>query len=310
MNKDLKNFLLLVLLSACWGPSFLFMKVAVEHIPPITLTASRLLIGGVLLFIILKFKKVSLPKFDKKYLHLLFVGLIQSAIPFTLFAASEQYVDSSIAAIISGSSPLFTLILAHIFFHDDKITKNKLIGSIIGFFGLFVLIFGKSGSDQVTINLLGALMSLLAAICYAIGFVYAKKHIHGLKPMVAPTVQLIFGFLFLLPFSFLFETHTHFSEISTPAILSVVGLGVLGSAIAFTLYYKLLDQTNSTYVSMVNYLTPLFGIVLGIFVLSEKLFWNSYLGCVMILLGVMINGGIIKISFAHRFWKRKNNELV
>lgn len=306
MNQNLKNFLLLLLLACCWGPSFMFMRVAVEYIPPITITASRLLIGSLVLYAILKrggfdlLNYSNLENLKPSFKHLFIAGLLQSAIPFCLFAAGEQYVDSASAAIISGASPLFTLFLAHFFSDNDRITNAKLTGAGIGFSGLFILIFPSlapavSANIDAKLKVYGVLMILAAAMCYSIAFIYTKKYVRGFKPLVAPAIQLFLGFLFLLPFSLFFEHPWSIGHISVSAILSVISLGLLGTALAFVIYYKILEATSSTYISMVNYITPIIGAILGVIILNEKLGWNSYLGCVMILLGVMIANGLIKI---------------
>ena len=111
--------------------------------------------------------------------------------------------------------------------------------------------------------------------------------------MVAPTIQLFLGTLFLLPFVLIIENHASIGYVSMPAILSVIALGLLGTALAFVTYYKILEATSSTYLSTVNYITPVFGAFLGMVVLEEKLSWNSYLGCAMILFGVMFANGLI-----------------
>ncbi len=298
MNQNIKNFLLLLSLACCWGPSFLFMKVAVEYVPPITITTCRLIVGAILLYTILRFQNVTLqrPKASLKYLFI--AGLFQSAVPFTLFAAGEQYVDSSLAAIISGSSPLFTLFLAHFFAENDRITKGKSIGAAIGFLGLLVLVFPSlvAANSNAKFGIWGVMMILAAAMCYSIGFIYTKKHIRGFKPLVAPTIQFFLGFLFLLPFCLIIERPWTINYVSTPAILSILSLGVFGTAFAFVIYYKILEVASSTYLSMVNYITPVFGAILGMIILDEKLSWNSYLGCAMILLGVMTANGLIKIK--------------
>lgn len=294
MNTNLKNFLLLLLLACCWGPSFLFMKVAIPYIPPMTITAIRLLIGSVSLFIILKLKNIALPKPNKSWRHLFVAGLLQSAIPFSLFAAGEKYIDSGMAAMICGASPLFTLFLAHFFTDNDKISKAKSTGAAIGFFGLLVLVF--PALFNVKADFLGVVIILAGSICYSMAFVYTKKHVRGFKHMVAPTIQLFLGFLFLLPWVIIIERPFAITHVSWPAIFSVMALGFIGAALAFVVYYKILEATNSTYLSMVNYITPALGAFLGVIVLGEKLSWNSYLGCAMILLGVMIANGVIRIS--------------
>ncbi len=114
MKKDqLKNSFLFFLFACCWGPSFLFIKVAVEYLPPILIANLRVAIGALLLYVILKFRKVELPKFGPVWKHFAVMGFFSCALPFSLFAIGEQYIDSSLAAILNGTTPLFTLMIAH-----------------------------------------------------------------------------------------------------------------------------------------------------------------------------------------------------
>lgn len=304
MNRDQTNLLLLFLLGAMWGPSFMFIKIAVEHIPPITMTAARLGIGALMLFLILKIKGTKFPKLKPVWKKLAFAGLIQSAIPFTLFAVGEQYVSSSIGAIINGTAPLFTLITAHFFTQNDRLTKAKTTGASIGFIGLFVLIFPSFFIGHS--STIGIIALLIGAICYAVAFVYIKKNIDvaSFPALTIPTFQMTVGAIFLFVFAVIFEDPQVIFVAPLSSLASVCALAFLGTTIAFIIYYKLIQQTNATYVSMVNYITPVFGVVLGMLVLDEKLEWNSYLGCILILCGVMIANGILK------FRKSRSNPSV
>ena len=296
-NKNLKNFLLIVLLAALWGPSFLFIKIAIEFFPPITLTAIRVGVAAAVLFVILKIRKAPLPKLSKIWKKFSIAALLQSAIPFTLFAVGEKSIDSSLAAIICGASPLFTMVLAHFYIQDDKFTKVKVIGSITGFLGLFILV-----APSMTLGLsstLGIIEVLIAASCYAIAFVFVKKTLNfkDFALLAIPMLQLFFSFLFLMPLSLIFENYATIKSASGEAILSTIALSFLGTAFAFVIYYKIIAVTSATYASMVNYIVPIFGAILGMIVLDEKLTWNSYLGCILIIFGVMIANKIL--SFAH-----------
>lgn len=293
-NDQIKNLFLFFLLACCWGPSFLFIKVAVEEIPPIIIANLRVAIGGVLLYLMLKIKKTDLPKFSYDWKHFAIMGFFSCALPFTLFSIGEQYIDSSLAAILNGTTPLFTLIIAHFFTENDRFTKAKFFGSIIGFSGLFVLVAPSLLEAKATT--LGIIAGTIAAASYGVGFVYAKKNIHGFKPLVVPTAQLFMASLFLLPFSLLTGDSFIIKSISPEAIASILGLSIFGTATAFVLYYKLIAVTSATYVAAVNYVLPIFGVVLGIAILDENLTWNAYLGSVMILVGVMIINGLIKFS--------------
>jgi len=295
-NQNLKNFLLILLLAALWGPSFLFIKIAIEYIPPITLTAIRVGIGALVLYGILKFRKVNLPKLRTVWMHLSVAALLQSAIPFTLFAVGEESIDSSLAAIICGAVPLFTIVLAHFTTNDDRFTKTKVIGSVVGFFGLFILIAPSLLIAKSTT--FGIVMVLLASTCYSVAFVYVKKFFNfkNFAPLTIPMLQLFFSFLFLMPLSIIFDSYATIPSASFAAIFATLVLSFFGTALAFVVYYKIIAATSATYASMVNYVVPVFGAFLGMIVLDEKLTWNSYLGCALIIFGVMIANRIFRVG--------------
>jgi drug/metabolite transporter (DMT)-like permease len=265
------------------------MKIAVEYIPPISIAAFRVVIAGVVLFLILKIKKIKLPSDKKSLKDFAFMGFFACALPFAMFVAGEQYIDSSLASIINGTTPLFTLVMAHFFTQNDRLTRTKIMGSSIGFLGLFVLVAPKLFEAKATA--FGIFAVLIAAASYGVGLVYAKKNMHGYKPLVAPTAQLLFASIFLLPLALIFENPAAVDNASIAAILSVFGLALVGTSLAFVIYFKLISKTSATYTSSVTYIIPIFGMILGVLVLDEKLYWNSYLGSAMILTGVMVVNG-------------------
>lgn len=279
---------MLLLFSALCGPSFLFIKIAIVEIPPVTVAFMRVGIGAFLLYLLLKLKKTPLPKLSSSWIHIAIAALFQSAIPFSLFAIGEKGIDSSLASIICGTSPLFTIVLAHFFTENDQFTKMKTVGSALGFFGLCVLIAPTLFFTKTTI--FGTFMVLIAAMCYAIGFVYVKKYIEIKKfaPLTLPTIQLFISFLFLLPLALIFENPFVIKDASISAIGAILALSVLGTALAFTVYYQLIALTSATYISTANYIIPIFGAILGVLVLDEKLAWSALFGCVLIIAGVMI----------------------
>lgn len=292
-QNHLTNFLWLLFLSSLWGPSFLLIKVAIEYVSPITSTASRIGGGALMLYVILKIKRVSLLKSNLPWLHLAVTGIFQSALPFSLFAIGEKSISSSLAAIICGAAPLFTLVLAHFCTHNDQLTKTKIIGATVGFSGLFILIFPSLFVEKSTS--FGIFAATMAAVSYAIGFVYTKKHINVKQypALTLPTLQLFLSFLILLPLALIFENPLLIKDAPMSALISLFFLAFFGTALAFVVYYKLIDLTSATYISMVNYIIPVFGVVLGMIILHEKLSWNSFLGCIMILIGVMIANKVI-----------------
>lgn len=175
----LKNFMWLLALAALWGPSFLFIKVAVQEIPPLTMVVGRVGIAALLLLVILRMQGRSLPKFGPVWKHFAVMALVQNALPFTLFNWGEQYIDSALAAILNGTTPLFTILLAHIFVDDDRLTSGKLLGVLVGFGGLIILIMPSlvGGIEATTWGLIAV---TIAAVSYGVAMVYSRLNLRGL----------------------------------------------------------------------------------------------------------------------------------
>lgn len=278
-------------LAILWGPSFLFIKVAVLEIPPFTLMTARVGIASFVLYIILRLQGKRLSINAQNWKSFAFMAVIANALPFVLFGWGEIYVDSALAAILNGTTPIFTVIIAHLFLSDDRFTLVKVVGITLGFLGIFILFFPFL-SEGVTMHMLGVLAFTGAALCYGISTVYARKKLRGLPPLVAPTAQLFMATICLLPFSFIFENPFAMSMPSWNAINSMLALAIFGSAIAFVTFYHILEMTSATNLSMVTYLIPVIGVILGVVFLDEKLGWHVYVGCAIILLGVMVVNGV------------------
>lgn len=290
----LRNFGWLLILASLWGPSFLFIKVAVAEIPPISLVAGRVSLAAIVLYLILRLQGGQLPNFGSIWKHFAFMGLVHNALPFVLFSWGEMHIASALAAILNGTTPLFTILLAHIFIEDDRLTPTKLTGVMIGFSGLLLLIGPSLVTDGLQVTTLGLLAIALAAGCYGIAIVYSRKNLRGLPPLVAPTAQLTLASLYLLPLSLWLEQPYNLAMPSWPATGSLLTLAIFGTAIAFVVYYHALERIPASSLSMVTYLIPIIGTVLGVVVLNEQLGWNTYLGCALILLGVMTVNGVFK----------------
>jgi len=177
---------------------------------------------------------------------------------------------------------------------DDRITAPKLGGILLGFGGLSLLMAPALVKDGLQATTWGLIAISIAAASYGVGMVYARNHLRGLPPLVAPTAQLGVATLYMLPLSLFFERPFSLPLPSWPALASLFSLSFLGTTLAFIIYYHLLEKTSATYLSMVTYLIPVIGVVLGVAVLNEQLSWNVYLGCALILVGVMIVNGVFR----------------
>jgi drug/metabolite transporter (DMT)-like permease len=295
----LKNFLWLLLLAGLWGPSFLFIKVAVGEISPFTLVTGRVGLAALLLYLILRLQGRALPRSGRLWGCFAVAGFFSNALPFTLITWGEIHIDSAVAAILNGTTPLFTILLAHLFTSDDRMNGVKVAGVLLGFGGLIVLI-APSLFEGFHATTWGLIAVATAAASYGVATVYTRQKLRGLPPLVAPTAQLAMATLFLIPLVLVVEQPFSRPLPSWTALASLLALSVVGTAMAFVLYYRLLEKLTATNISMVTYLVPVIGVLLGVVVLNEQPGWNAYAGCALILLGVMVVNGL----FSGVKWRR------
>lgn len=288
-----KTFSWLVLLALMWGPSFLFIKVAVEDISPLTLAAARVSLAATFLYAVLRLQGRNLPAVGPVWKHFAVMGFFSNALPFTLFSWGEQYIDSALAAILNGTTPLFTIILAHHFIADDRLTPAKIVGVLLGFAGLIALL-APALFGGVQANTWGLIGITVASASYGVAIVYGRKYLRGLQPLVGPTAQLAMASIYLLPLSLLLEQPFSMPMPSLAALGSLLVLAIVGTALAFIVYYRVMEMTSATNLSMITYLVPIVGTILGVVVLNERLGFNAYLGCALILLGVMTVNGVFR----------------
>lgn len=297
----LKNFLLLLFLASLWGPSFLFIKIAVVEIPPITLAAWRIFVAAIVINIYLYARGGTFIKDIQFWKHVTIAGFFAHALPFVLINWGEQFIDSALASILNGLTPIFTIVMANFVIQDDRMDLGKVIGAIFGFIGLVILVLPSLVSGFQA-NTLGIFAVGIAAASYGVALVYARLNLKGTKPVYAPASQLLVTSIYLLPFSLAVDGPVKVMDLSWAALGSVLVLAILGTALAFVIYYKLLDSSSASYLSLVTYLIPLYGVVLGVTLLDETLTMSTILGAVLILLGI----GVVNSKLEHRVkskWK-------
>lgn len=283
------DWLIFLALGFFWGSSYLFIKIGVDHgLEPFTLIAFRLLIGFGLLATVVAIAREPLPRDPRMYGHLFVMGVINIAIPFTLITFAEQTVDSSLAAVINSGVPLFVIVIAALFLKGETVTLNRVAGLVVGFIGVAILV-GFNVIDLGSANAVGELALVGATISYAAGNVYAKAHVHGLRPMIPALFQVFFGLVVTATLAL--ATEHPLATIPGPeALFAVVWLGLFGSGLAYLSYFRILQHWGATRTSMVAYLLPVVGIVLGAIVLSEAVSPSTLLG------GVLVVGGVALVN--------------
>ena len=281
------DWLLFILLGFLWGSSYLFIKIGVDAgLQPFTLVSLRLLIGLALLAAVVSIAREALPRDPKTYGHLAVMGLFSVALPFMLITWAEQSVDSSLAAVLTGAVPLFVIPFAALFLRDERVTVNKLIGILVGLVGVAIVV----GFDPAAVvgNELAAELALIgAAVSYAIGGVYARRNVQGLRPMIPALFQVAFGLVLVGVPAIAIEGPIRL-DIRPEALFAVVWLGLLGSGAAYLVFFRLLGHWGATRTSLVAYLLPIWGIVLGALVLQEPIDARLILGTALVIGGIAL----------------------
>jgi drug/metabolite transporter (DMT)-like permease len=283
------DWLLFILLGFFWGSSYLFIKIGVdEGLPPFTLITLRLAIGFLLLATVVGIAREPLPRDPRTYGHLIVMGAVNIAIPFSLITWAELTVDSALAAILTAPVPLFVIVIAAIFLRDERITINRLAGLVVGFIGVAILV-GFDPASLAAGDLTGEIALLGATLSYACGAVYARRNIRGLRPMIPAIFQVSFALIMVGVLAFVFERPTDvIPRMSLEAVFAVVWLGLLGSGLAYLVFFRLLGRWGATRTSMVAYLLPVYGITLGALVLNEPIDARLLIGTALVIGGIAL----------------------
>lgn len=295
-----RDWLLFGLISVFWGSSYLFIKIGVETLQPFTLIAGRLFFGSLVLGAALLVIRAPLPRDRGTYAKLLFMAVVNIVVPFSLITWGEQYIDSSLAAILQATTPLFTIVIASLALTEEAITVNRLIGLIIGFGGVVVL-FSHGLTGGRGDSLLGELALVLSSLSYAIGSVFVRVRMRGFHPTVPAFFQVSIAFLIILVLTLVFESPVHLPD-TARAWFAVIWLGVFGSSLAYLIYFRLVHVLGATRISLITYVMPIVGIVAGVLVLNETIDIRTVLGAAIILAGV----GLVNSHGASRTLYRRS----
>jgi drug/metabolite transporter (DMT)-like permease len=285
-----QHLAVLLVLSVIWGSAFMLVKVILdEDVPPLTLVAGRVGVAAIALAVAVIATGRSFRHAGAGWRDYLVMGVANTAGPFVLLTWGQEHVDSSLAAILVASLPLFTVVLAH-YWVEERLTIEGLAGVLIGFAGVFLLIGGDL-RDLTGSSTLGELAIIAGAFGYAIGTVYSRAYLREADPPVIAMGQMLVATVVVTPIAFAVEQPFDMS-ISAKAALAWVALGLLASAVAYLLFYWLIQRITATQASMVSYLIPIWAVLLGSLVLDEDLASTSIGGLALIIAGVwVVNGG-------------------
>lgn len=275
---------LFLLLSACWASAFAMTKVAVDGLPASLIIPGRLISAAVILWAVMLVRGERLPPFSDRasWLAILGMGTVGTAVPFYVITLGQKSIDSSLAALLISAAPLFTAVLAHLRFEDERITQTKVLGLVVGFAGV-ALLLGPDALSGFDVQLGAQLFVLVGAFCYAVNSIIARGA-PRLPPIVLPVGFLSVAAISSLPMIAI----TDWNEVSagTPQLLCVLGLGAISTAFAGILLMHLVARTSATFIALTGYVIPVMSAVLGYFLFRETQSWNALAAFLLILAGV------------------------
>nr|WP_153463855.1 EamA family transporter [Agrobacterium tumefaciens] len=276
--------LLLALLSTLWAASYTFIKIGVETIPPITFIALRTLIAGLLLYVVIRLRGLRLPT-DFATWRLFFIqACINSVLPFTLIAWAEQSIDAGLAVILNATTPIFTFLLTALVIRHEPVSGRKLFGTIAGMTGV-CLIIGVEALSGAGEAIWSQLAVLTAAFSYACAAIFSKNF-KGLDPVMPAAGSLICGAVLLLPVSVIVDRPWTLLP-SAASLTALVCLSVFSTALAFMIYFRLMQTLGSVGTTSQAYLRVPVGVAIGMAFLGEMPTLAMWVGLVCVIAGVL-----------------------
>jgi drug/metabolite transporter (DMT)-like permease len=283
-DRDLSRELaLLLLLATLWGASYTFIKLGVATIAPITLIAARTAIAGILLVAIMRARGIRLPRDGATWRRFLLQAFLNSVIPWTLIAWGERFVDAGLATILNSASPIFTFLFTVAITRHETATPRKLVGVVAGMAGI-CLIVGIEAFHDIGRGLLAEIAIVAATICYACAAIFSRGF-KGLDPMAPAAGSLLAGAAVLIPVSLAVERPWTLAP-SALSLLALLGLAVFSTALAFVIYFRLIQTLGSVGTTAQAYLRVPIGVAIGVLFLGEQLAPTAWIGLACVVAGV------------------------
>ena len=291
-------WLLLFALALIWGGSFLSVRVALDEIGPLTSVAHRTGWAMVVLWGYVALRGLTIPRAPKVWAALLIMGLLNNVIPFGLMAWGQLYIETGLTSILNAGTAVFGVLVAAIFLTDERLTLRKTIGVTLGFFGVATAV-GLDAFLNFDITSLGQLAVIGGTVSYAVAGVWARKFLAGLPPQVAAAGMVTGASLIMIPMAYVVEGPISFDL--APRTWAAIGYyALIATALAYLLYYRVLESAGSGNLMLVTLLVAPVAIVLGAVVLDEDLPLRAYMGFAILTAGLVVLDGRIFKSRKHR----------
>jgi drug/metabolite transporter (DMT)-like permease len=298
MNRS--DWLLLTLLALIWGCAFLFIGIAVRHVPPLTYVWLRLTIAAAGLWIYVKAKKQSIGLPRQVWGAILLVALLNNMLPFALFGWGQTHIASGLASILNATTPIWGVLVAHFLTRDERMSPRKIAGVLLGFGGVVVMI-GPSLLSNLGTGALAQLACVAASLSYALAAVWSRRFKRlGISPLSVTTGQLTAGALTMLPVSMIADRPWTHALPPASAWAAIGALALFCTALGYVLYFRLIDRAGATNAMLVTLLVPPVAILLGGVFLGERLAPEDFAGLALIAVGLAAIDGRLVSAFAAR----------
>ena len=297
------EWLMLAALVAMWGSSFMFIKLGVASVPTSTLVAARLILGAAILLLVVYLRGARLPALNRANARVwgnyLIMALLGNCIPFTSITWGQQRTDSALAGILMAVMPLTTMVLAHFFVTGEHMTRARAAGFALGFAGIIVLmgptaIVGFADLSKTGLSAVSQLAILFGAVCYAANSVLTRILARGDDVLVASAAMLLAASLIATPVALWLDRPWMLAP-SVSSTAAIVWLGVGPTAIATVVYFKLIASAGPTFMSLVNYMSPVVAVFLGVALLGEAPGAHAYVALGLILIGIGVSQGVFAL---------------
>lgn len=300
----LREWALLVLLSALWGASYFFFKELVGELPTLTIVLARLGLGAILLNVLVLARRGAMPRDAKRWREFLVMGFLNNALPFVLLVWSETKISSGLAAILNATTPVFSVLIAHFYTAGERLTWYKGFGVLFGLLGVLVLLgpslLVNAGGDE----LLPELACIFTALVYAVAGIYGRRF-KDLPALNVATGQLTASAALLLPLALIVDHPWNLPNPSMQAWQAIVGLAVFSTALAYVIFFRLLASAGATNVLLVTLLVPISAVLLGVLFLKEAFTAQTLAGMGLIAVGLAAIDGRLPAMIGEQLTRKR-----
>ena len=292
-HMTIKTWALLLLLSLIWGGSFIFNRYALIDFEPLTVVAGRVAIAAVVLHLFLRFRGIAMPGDRTSWGQWAMMGILNNAIPFTLIVWGQTRIEPGLASILNATTPLFGVVIAHVLTADERLTSNRMAGVGLGIAGVLVLV-GPDVIGTSQNSIAGQIAILGASLAYALGGLWGRR-LRRHPAMVNATGQVTCSAIIMLVLAVAIERPWKYGDVGGSSVMAILGLGLLSTAVGYTLYFRILGSSGATNVMLVTLIIPVSALWLSWLFFSESITLDNLVGMILIGAGLLaIDGRLLR----------------